>query len=67
MFGSLLGFEDLDVINPDGSRAEEAHVDANDVSVLCCCSRTWVPCKYSVHGVDCGMTCVRACSCRKEW
>ena len=35
LFCSLLGFEDLDVVNPDGSRAEEAHVDANDVSLLC--------------------------------
>lgn len=31
---SLLGYEDLDVINPDGSRAEEAHVDANDKRVV---------------------------------
>ncbi len=32
VLGSLLGFEDLDVVNPDGSRAEEVKVDANDVS-----------------------------------
>ncbi|CAK0751111.1 hypothetical protein CVIRNUC_002043 [Coccomyxa viridis] len=27
---SLLGYEDLDVVNPDGSKAEEARADSND-------------------------------------
>lgn len=34
IFRSFLGYEDLDVVNPDGSRPEEAKVDANDVSLL---------------------------------
>ena len=29
---SFLGYEDLDVVNPDGSRPEEAKADTSDVS-----------------------------------
>lgn len=28
---SFLGYEDLDVVNPDGSRPEEAKADSSDV------------------------------------